>query len=176
MTNPFWEFSLAFYGRPGVAPACLRLQDEGGADVNIALFLLWRARSGVRLCEQDLACADALVAGWRERIVEPLRAMRRRLKTDPMLDGDGAFRAGVKAVELEAERLEQDALFRAAPDLGGTPGSPPGEAARKGLLAYEATLGRPLPGEAVQAILTAFEAELTDAPAPAGSPSDGTSA
>jgi uncharacterized protein (TIGR02444 family) len=38
--DPFWRFSLDLYGRPGVAPACLALQDEAGADVNLVLYLL----------------------------------------------------------------------------------------------------------------------------------------
>jgi uncharacterized protein (TIGR02444 family) len=33
--NPFWEFSLAFYAEPGVAPACLAMQDLEGVDVNL---------------------------------------------------------------------------------------------------------------------------------------------
>ena len=39
--TPFWDFSLAVYGRPGVAPACLALQQRHGADVNLLLFCAW---------------------------------------------------------------------------------------------------------------------------------------
>jgi len=41
--NPFWDFSLAVYRRPGVAAACLRLQDEAGVDVNLLLYFCWLA-------------------------------------------------------------------------------------------------------------------------------------
>jgi len=34
----FWAFSLALYGKPGVAPALLGLQDRLGVDVNLLLF------------------------------------------------------------------------------------------------------------------------------------------
>ncbi len=54
MEKPFWTFSLEFYGLPDVAPACLRCQDEAGADVNLILFVLWRAASGVRVAEAEL--------------------------------------------------------------------------------------------------------------------------
>ena len=51
MDKRFWDFSLNIYGVPGVAPACLRCQDEAGADVNLILFLLWRAAAGYRPAE-----------------------------------------------------------------------------------------------------------------------------
>ena len=44
--DALWAFSLQAYARPGAAPACLRCQDEAGADVNIVLFLLWHAARG----------------------------------------------------------------------------------------------------------------------------------
>ena len=37
----FWGFSLRIYARQDVPQACLALQDEGGADVNLVLFLLY---------------------------------------------------------------------------------------------------------------------------------------
>ena len=43
VASPFWQFSLAFYRQPGVADACIRLQEEAGVDVNLLLFLLWQA-------------------------------------------------------------------------------------------------------------------------------------
>jgi len=36
--NPFWDFSLAVWGREAVKPACLALQARHGIDVNILLF------------------------------------------------------------------------------------------------------------------------------------------
>jgi uncharacterized protein (TIGR02444 family) len=49
MTEQLWDFSLRIYGLPGIAPACLRCQDDAGADVNMILLLLWTAKGGVRL-------------------------------------------------------------------------------------------------------------------------------
>jgi len=42
----FWRFSLDAYGRPGVAAACLDLQDRHGCDVNLILYALWLGRAG----------------------------------------------------------------------------------------------------------------------------------
>src|SRR5215212_8897734 len=83
----FWRFSLALYARPGVAKALIALQDRSGRDVNRMLFALWAgAVRGLALDAQALAAAEAAIAGLRRETVEPLRALRRRLKTDPDLD------------------------------------------------------------------------------------------
>jgi uncharacterized protein (TIGR02444 family) len=41
MDGPHWRFSLAVYGRAGVPPACLKLQDNLGLDVNMLLLALF---------------------------------------------------------------------------------------------------------------------------------------
>jgi uncharacterized protein (TIGR02444 family) len=90
----FWDFSLRFYALPGVASACLRCQDEAGADVNLILSALWHATSGTRLREIDITTADAAIEPWREHVVRPLRTLRRALKSSPLatFDSVGAFR------------------------------------------------------------------------------------
>lgn len=119
----FWTFSLEVYARPGVAPACLALQDRHGLDVNLLLFCCWAARQGVELDRQAIAAAESAVAGWRNQVVKPLRGLRRRLKRE--MEGFAAaevapLREQVKAIELEAERLEQARLESLLPAAGGT--------------------------------------------------------
>lgn len=110
--NPFWAFSLAVYGRTGVAAACLALQDRRGVDVNLLLLLLWAgARCGVRLTAAEVDRIAGAIAPWHRDVVVPLRAVRRRLKGDAAAEG---LRERVKAVELESERLEQDRLHALA--------------------------------------------------------------
>lgn len=148
--SPFWRFSLAFYGRPGVAPACLRCQDEARADVNLVLFMLWQASFGVRFDPAAVAALEARVAPWRLRVVEPLRAIRRHLKETPILPAGEAYRDRIKAVELEAERLLQEALFAAAPaSVVSSPLAPAEIAAmaRDNLRSYEAAARLTLPAE-----------------------------
>ena len=36
-TRSFWDFSLAFYALPGVADACLELQERCSVDVKVML-------------------------------------------------------------------------------------------------------------------------------------------
>ena len=69
---------------------------------------------------EGLARALEAAAPWQEGIVNPLRAVRRRLKGRDGADVQ-ALRARIKADELEAERLEQALLAETFP-----PG--PGEA------------------------------------------------
>jgi uncharacterized protein (TIGR02444 family) len=118
--NPFWEFSLAVYGRPGVPAACVALQDRHGLDVNVLLFAAWAGVAcGVALSAERLAAVDSAIAAWRQEVVRPLRAVRRRVKAE-----DDALYQRMKAVELEAERIQQDRLFA----LGGLTPQPGGDA------------------------------------------------
>ncbi len=152
--NPFWTFSLALYARPGVSAACLALQDEAGADVNLVLYLLWNAATGRRLDMADIASADAALACWRTDVIAPLRAVRRATKAE-LLPAAAAFHTSVKALELEAERLAQAALFQRA----GAPASAAGDPAilaRTYLEHYAAHLARPLPANHTGVLLDAL--------------------
>ncbi|MCQ4633542.1 TIGR02444 family protein [Shinella sp. CPCC 100929] len=109
-----WDFALDFYRREGVAMACLELQDRGNVDVNVLIHALWRTVIREETLEQgDIEAADAHVAAWREEVVLPLRAIRRRLKSGPAPAPDKAtekLRDRVKAAELDAEHIELDTL------------------------------------------------------------------
>jgi uncharacterized protein (TIGR02444 family) len=107
--DAFWAFSLAFYGWPEVAAACLALQDRHGRDVNLVLYLCWVGLSGRgRLDAADLARADSAIAPWRRETIEKLRAARRALK------GAAGYDAA-KAAELAAEQVAQQRLAALAP-------------------------------------------------------------
>jgi uncharacterized protein (TIGR02444 family) len=107
--NPFWAFSLRIYRRPGVAPACLALQDRADVDVNLLLFCLWAGREGLTLQGASLAKALSLSREWAA-IIQPLRQSRRVLK--PKADRDAqSLRGDVLKLELEAERLIQRSLY-----------------------------------------------------------------
>lgn len=108
--NPFWDFSLKVYARPGVAEAALKLQDEGGQDVNLLLFCCWAAACGHALSDAEARALEAESAEWRRSVVQPLRQVRRHLKPLEPEPGVAALRAQVKRQELAAERLQQDRL------------------------------------------------------------------
>jgi uncharacterized protein (TIGR02444 family) len=112
--NALWRFALAFYAQPNVSAALLGLQDSAGCDINLILFALWLGVSGrSRLTSEALDTADRLAWPIRSAVVEPLRALRRKLRSDPDADIQ-RLREGVKALELEAEKLILDRLARTA--------------------------------------------------------------
>ena len=120
-SEALWRFSLAFYARPGVSEALIALQDRARCDVNLMLFALWLGVSGrSRLTNEELEIADRIARPIRRDIVEPLRALRRRLKSDPDADIQ-RLREGIKALELAAEKVIQDRLGRTVrPAVGDT--------------------------------------------------------
>jgi uncharacterized protein (TIGR02444 family) len=106
----FWKFSLDFYARRGVSAALIELQDRAGLDVNLILFALWHGLSGRgRLDDESLAVADGAARAIQTEIVMPLRALRRRFRTDPDADIQG-LREAIKALELHAEKIAQARL------------------------------------------------------------------
>jgi uncharacterized protein (TIGR02444 family) len=157
--SPFWRFSVKFYAEPGVAPACIELQDQAGVDVNVLFFLLWNATKGRTFSRAHVVEIERQIGPWREMAVVPLRAVRRTLRSPPAAiapDAAEGLRTRIKAVELEAERLQQEALYQMAQADGlGEPAAAPADAARGSVAAYEATL-KPFPKSAIEAVLTAF--------------------
>jgi uncharacterized protein (TIGR02444 family) len=121
----FWNFSLQIYGKPGVGPACIALQDGLGLDVNLLLFCCWHGRENRALSEEDLRRAIAAAVGWQREVVQPLRAVRRRLKTGvaPVSAAEcEALRRKVNDLELEGERIAQATLEALpAPPAGRRP-------------------------------------------------------
>ena len=109
MRNPFWEYSLATYARPGVEEQCLRAQDALGADVNGLLYASWLSSIDQRLSFAHLEGLDSAVTQWRESVVHPLRTLRRQLRDVPEAS---AVHDGVKALELQAEQQQQDMMWR----------------------------------------------------------------
>src|SRR5262245_46763234 len=115
--SPFWRFSLRLYRAPDVGDACIALQEEAGVDVNLLLFVLWQATQRRALTAADVKALDQTIGGWRDTAVIPLRNVRRALKSAPGLVDPNtaeAFRTRIKAVELEAERLQQEAMYALA--------------------------------------------------------------
>jgi uncharacterized protein (TIGR02444 family) len=130
-----WRFSLSFYARPGVSEALIALQDRAGFDVNLMLFALWLGVSGRSLTKEELAITDQIAQPIRADIVEPLRALRRKLRADPDADIQG-LREGIKALELAAEKVIQVRLGRSARPGGGADPAARAAAARTNLALY----------------------------------------
>ena len=160
--SPFWRFSLALYRQDGVPPACITLQDQSGVDVNVMLYGLWLAAQGRALSAADMAAIDSAVGTWRADVVVPLRSVRRVLKEPAAVfntPDTQALREKIKAVELESERLQQEALHalkapqewgRASLDMRGT--------AAANMRAYEQALGVRFDDGAQSAMLAGLKA------------------
>jgi uncharacterized protein (TIGR02444 family) len=167
--SPFWRFSLGFYRRAGVADACIALQEEAGVDVNLLLFLLWQATLHRQLSAAEIAALEEKVAPWRNAAVIPLRTLRRALKSPDLVNETvlvpaataELFRTRIKAVELEAERLQQEAMYALAATMPlgrvlGRDATSQVEAARSNVAAYETMRAVAFPKAAVDTVLTAF--------------------
>jgi uncharacterized protein (TIGR02444 family) len=116
--HAFWDFSISLYGKPGVAPACLALQERHGVDVNALMFCVWLAESGRGPAPKAaLDEAFAAVAAWHQQVVRTLRPLRQRLKFgfDPV-DAElvRALRARIQKIEIDAEHMEQLTLAASA--------------------------------------------------------------
>ena len=90
------------------------MQDQANVDVNILFFLLWNATQGRAFNAADVTEIEHRIGPWREMAVVPIRNIRRALKSPPPVMAPAAaegLRTRIKAVELEAERLQQEALY-----------------------------------------------------------------
>ena len=114
-----WAFALAIYAKPGVAEACLALQDEAGVDVMMLLTTTFAAvKQRLLLAPDEIRALNEACRLWREQIVWPLRAIRSGLKTGPQpapSEATEQFRSQVKALELAAEKLENKLLVECLP-------------------------------------------------------------
>lgn len=106
--NPLWDYSLKVYQLEGVEPLLLMLQDRFNADINLILAACWLASERKKLTVEMAVQAVEATSAWRKSCVEPLREVRRYLKKDP---DHSDLRDRVKALELEAEKVQQRMLY-----------------------------------------------------------------
>jgi uncharacterized protein (TIGR02444 family) len=119
-----WAFTVAMYGRDGVAKLCLDLQDRCGLDVNMLLFMFYLGQKG--LAPHSVNALEEAVRDWRDNVIIPLRQTRRFLRDEPRKAAQD-LRQKVKADELQAERIEQHILCDAVKPM---PSNDPYAAAR----------------------------------------------
>jgi uncharacterized protein (TIGR02444 family) len=110
LSGPQWRFAVTLYGRPGVAEACLALQDRWRVDVSVLIAMLYADLvAGRALDREAIAAADARIAAWRTGVVQPLRRTRQDMKDMSVHRRHAAardLREQVKAAELKAEQIE----------------------------------------------------------------------
>jgi uncharacterized protein (TIGR02444 family) len=111
--SSLWAFALSVYDSAAVQAECLDLQDRHGIDVNLLLFCVYvGAVHGAILSDTEVRQAASMVGEWHNSIVKRLRDARRAVKPfathpSPIVSSAATLCTSVKAMELEAERLEQ---------------------------------------------------------------------
>jgi uncharacterized protein (TIGR02444 family) len=114
-----WAFALHIYAQPGVADACLNLQEAAGVDVMMLLMSAFVAtRHRILLTASDIREMDHACSPWREQIIQPLRAVRKGLKSGPPpapTSETEQFRSKIKLAELAAERLQNRLMAECLP-------------------------------------------------------------
>jgi uncharacterized protein (TIGR02444 family) len=114
------------YAKPGVAQACLELQERLGVDVSFLLTATFYATCrGLDLSAEEIANLDRCISAWRTEAIFPLRRLRRRLKSGDLLSlsTDEIYRR-IKADELLAEQIEIGALVQRLEQMPAYPAAP----------------------------------------------------
>ena len=156
--SPFWAYSIRFYDDPKIQEACLKAQDKFGADVNLILYVLFRATAGRRIKPKAILKAIKCVESWHLEIVQPLRQIRRRLKDQPYkLSGDNqaTIRRAIRNIELKSERFQQQHLETIKIQSDDCE---PKQAARHNLAAYFNTLDKGISNQIFRLLLERFDA------------------
>ncbi len=119
--SKLWDFSVSTYDSPSVSEACLSLQNDYGADVNMLFFCCW-VSAYVGELDSDLLVKAARFSGqWTYDVVLPIRSARRWLKhtgchvNEVPSEACIVLRGKIKAVELETEKLQQEVLESLVP-------------------------------------------------------------
>ncbi|MBJ7485934.1 TIGR02444 family protein [Brevundimonas sp.] len=118
-----WEWAVAAYATPGVAAACLQLQDVNAQNVPLLLWAAWCAKSARRPDADALEAACDTARAWEHAAIVPLRKVRTTLKAqilDMNAEARLALREQVKVVELAAERGLLADLEALSPSIAGT--------------------------------------------------------
>lgn len=106
-----WQFALAIYEMEGVKQACLSIQARYGLSISLLLGAIWTGAEGYgRFGATELESSIRRAMEFHRDVIEPLRALRRRLRQDPPKGVEAethALRKNLLDQELTAERIEQ---------------------------------------------------------------------
>ncbi|MFC3079306.1 TIGR02444 family protein [Phenylobacterium terrae] len=153
-----WDWAVAAYERPGVADACLDLQDAHGQNTCFLLWAVWSGAADAGLLERAAEAAQL----WESEVLGPLRQVRRALKasTPPLAEAAReALREEVKAAELKVEQALLEALGRLVPARRS-------ENPLQALQAAAKAWGEPPPDEALARLADALSVAQLYAPKP----------
>ena len=112
----FWVFSVRTYRTDGVPDACLSLQNDYGADVNMLLYCCWVGACKGQFDHELFTKASEFSTLWADHVVVPLRSARTWMKqtgcdTGPVPTAACMqLREEIKSVEFAAEKMQQQVL------------------------------------------------------------------
>jgi len=115
------DFAGCLYAQPGVQRLLLVLQDEAGQDVLLLLTACWLGRRRIAADARLWQSLHACQTPWRERIILPLRQVRRTLAGKL---GNASLYEQVKACELATEWHQLDRLEQLCQEQRSTEASP----------------------------------------------------
>jgi len=129
MTTPesFWNFAVRSYRCEDVPEACLALQNERGADVNVLLFCCWMGATRGEFQTETFDRVLEFSRTWADRVVRPLRNVRTWMKIegcpDPIMAVESCMnlRERIKKVEFEAEQMQENVMQSLVDTIPGVP-------------------------------------------------------
>lgn len=105
-----WDYICALWVDERLAQELLRRQDEESLDVILELFNRWVRHARNRpLSAEESNAAEALVRGWRDDTVRPLRQVRRTTRKHLEATGIAELaeaRKAIQAAEMATERAQ----------------------------------------------------------------------
>ena len=114
--SELWTFSTQTYQIPEVEQACLNLQNNFHADVNIILYCCWMGEKRLTLALDDILLLIQTAEPWQNSILVPLRDARRVIKQHIIAMPTDLLEqtiSNMTEMELNAEHMEQQALEKA---------------------------------------------------------------
>jgi uncharacterized protein (TIGR02444 family) len=108
--NPFTQYALELYQRPGVEATVLQLQERFAADITMLLYSCWLAAEGRQFTEEAIQSLQQTCASWRGECVLGLRKVRRYLKTLPEQE---ALYKQLKQIEIQTELTQMQWMWQA---------------------------------------------------------------
>ena len=105
-----WNFACALYQQPGIADACLELQNTQDVNINVLLLTCWLDYQNLNCPSDNLAMAVAAIAPWHQSMTLALRELRTQINKTTTSDSELICREHIKSAELAAERVELETL------------------------------------------------------------------
>jgi uncharacterized protein (TIGR02444 family) len=114
--DTFWQFACDIYGKNGVQPLLLELQNEQQKNVNVCLLLLFLDSLKLQLTPTQFSALDSVAALSDAQLLNPHRLTRQNLKKHHSHSTDYAvIRKQLLENELALEKLQQSLLLDALP-------------------------------------------------------------